>query len=153
MTARESLDNLLKDVQAYLEARAPGGTTSPLLDRVKKAAASLPAAARQEPPYTRPLTDEERLAFQMGVRRGMRDGAETLALIDALRHDEGHSVTLVNDNADFNGLPNCAIEVVGDWTGWEWRRFTGETVLEALRNAKAAMSPPLPAAQTGGEQR
>lgn len=63
---------------------------------------------------------------------------ETLELINTLRMDEGNSVTLMCDNPDFNGQPNCAIECCGYWTGWNERRFTGETVLEALRSAAAA---------------
>lgn len=61
-------------------------------------------------------------------------------LVEALRAPEGHSVTLVCDNPDFNGQPNCAIEVCGNWTDWEQKRFTGETVLDALREAHAAMT-------------
>ena len=62
-----------------------------------------------------------------------------LALIEALRADEGSSVTILCDNPDFNGQPNCAIEVNGDWTDWKDRRFTGDTVLDCLQKAHTAM--------------
>jgi len=67
---------------------------------------------------------------------------EAWSLIETLRAPEGHSVTLMCDNPDFNGQPNCAIEVCGDWTNWHPKRFTGETVLDALRSARAAQSRP-----------
>lgn len=68
--------------------------------------------------------------------KGKRE-LKVLNLIDKLREPEGHSVTLFCDNPDFNGQPNCAIEVCGDWTGWEDKRFPGDTVLEALEKAHA----------------
>lgn len=58
--------------------------------------------------------------------------------INTLREEEGNSVTLMNDNPDFNGQPNCAIECEGDWTGWVQRRFTGETIADCLRAAVEA---------------
>lgn len=61
---------------------------------------------------------------------------EAWNLIEALRTPEGHSVTLMCDNMDSNGRPNCAVEVCADWTGWEPCRFTGDTILDALRAAQ-----------------
>lgn len=61
-------------------------------------------------------------------------------LIERLRTAEGNSVTLICDNPDFNGQPNCAIDVCGDWTAWLDRRFTGDTILEALQAAHEAMA-------------
>lgn len=58
--------------------------------------------------------------------------------IDALRAKEGDSVTILCDNPDFNGQPNCAIECSGEWTNWEPRRFAGDTVLSCLCAATAA---------------
>lgn len=52
--------------------------------------------------------------------------------VDFLRADEGDSVTILSDNPDFNGQPNCAIECNGYWTSWQDRRFTGDTILVAL---------------------
>lgn len=63
---------------------------------------------------------------------------ETFELIDELRDGAAHSVEIVCDNDDFNGLPNCMILVCGDWTNWDDCEFRGETVLECLRAAKAA---------------
>lgn len=73
-------------------------------------------------------------------------------LCEQLRAGEGNSVELFCDNPDFNGQPNCAVEVVGEWTEWEQRRFTGDTMLEALRAAHTAMlaaAPTPPTAQEG----
>jgi hypothetical protein len=77
--------------------------------------------------------------------------------IDFLRADEGDSVTLLCDNPDFNGQPDCAIECKGYWTNWKDRRYTGDTLVAALElayfecrqwreNPPADVSPdPLPA--------
>lgn len=65
----------------------------------------------------------------------LRAQVQTLTLIDQLRAEDGHSVMIHCDNPD--GTPNCAVEVCGDWTEWEFVRFTGATVLEALQAAKA----------------
>jgi hypothetical protein len=59
-------------------------------------------------------------------------------LIEKLRASEGHTVTLMCDNPDFNGQPNCAVECAGDWTRWETMRFTGDTILQALEMAHRA---------------
>lgn len=59
-------------------------------------------------------------------------------LVEAMRAPEGHSITLVCDNPDFNGQPNNAVDCCGEWTGWDERRFTGETILEALEAAYEA---------------
>lgn len=56
-------------------------------------------------------------------------------LINLLREDEGDSVAILCDNNGDNDLPNCAVEVCADWTGWEPSRFGGNTLGEALRNA------------------
>lgn len=60
-------------------------------------------------------------------------------LVETLRAPEGHTVTLICDNPDFNGQPNSAVECCGDWTLWEEQRFTGDNILEALQAARAAM--------------
>jgi predicted DNA-binding transcriptional regulator YafY len=64
---------------------------------------------------------------------------EIVRLVDELRSDEGDSVTIINDNPDFHG-PSCAIECNGEWCGWQDKRFTGDTVLDCLRNALVARS-------------
>lgn len=55
--------------------------------------------------------------------------------IDFLRADEGDSVTLLCDNLDFNGQPNCAVECNGYWTSWHDKRFIGDTLEAALKLA------------------
>jgi hypothetical protein len=65
---------------------------------------------------------------------------EAWNLLEALRASEGSAVTLVCDNPDFNDQPNNKIEVCADWTGWDDQTFTGDTILEALRAAHAAMT-------------
>jgi len=64
--------------------------------------------------------------------------AEAWRLIENLRAPEGHSITLLCNNPDFNGQPNCVIEVCAEWTNWEPKRFTGDTILIALIAADRA---------------
>lgn len=56
-------------------------------------------------------------------------------IVEELRAPEGSAVIILCPNPDFNGLPNQAVEVCADWTGWQDKRFSGNTVLECLRNA------------------
>jgi hypothetical protein len=69
---------------------------------------------------------------------------EIARLIDVLRSDEGDSVTILCDNPDFNGQPNCAIECCGDWTGWLHKRFAADTLLDALSMAMVERNLPSP---------
>jgi len=62
-------------------------------------------------------------------------GAKEWALIEALRADEGSSILICCDNPDFSGQPNAKVFVNAEWTGWDDREFTGDTVLDALSNA------------------
>ncbi|PDT77253.1 hypothetical protein [Bradyrhizobium sp. C9] len=59
-------------------------------------------------------------------------------LVEALRADEGYSVTLICDNPDFNMGPNSAVEVCGDFTDWSERRFEGDNLTGALMAAYLA---------------
>lgn len=59
-------------------------------------------------------------------------------MLMALRSEEGDSVTLFSDNPDFNSLPNNAIECCGEWTDWQDRRFTGDTLVAAVKSAYQA---------------
>lgn len=61
--------------------------------------------------------------------------AEIVRLIDLLREREGNSVTILCDNPDFNGQPNCAVICNGDWTDWQDKRFAQDTILDALSAA------------------
>jgi hypothetical protein len=73
-------------------------------------------------------------------------------IIKALVADEGSSVTICSDNADFNGLPNSVVIVQGGWTNWREKDFTGETVLKALQEANRALLAAIERAQpTKGE--
>lgn len=65
------------------------------------------------------------------------DALVILNAIDLLREDEGNTVTFVCDNPDFNGLPNARIVCNGNWTGWEDRVFSADTVMAALQMALA----------------
>jgi hypothetical protein len=94
----------------------------------------LPIDAR--PPHIR---DADNQREDEALRKITEESLETLNLINALRREEGHSVTLFCDNPDFSG-PNNAIAVNGDWTDWKDRRFTGDTLLTALRAAHAMMN-------------
>lgn len=70
---------------------------------------------------------------------GVGDALEILALINALRADEGASVEILCDNPDFNGQPDRAIVVVGDWTDYQAKRFGADSLVECLRDAQAHM--------------
>src|SRR4051794_39086873 len=63
------------------------------------------------------VTDKERKEGERAV--------ELIELVEELRASEGDAVTIVSDNADFDG-PNSVVECEGDWTGWEHRRFEGD---------------------------
>ncbi|MER8616033.1 hypothetical protein NKG99_04130 [Mesorhizobium sp. M1409] len=58
-------------------------------------------------------------------------------IVEQLRAGDGHSVTLVNDNPDFDG-PGAFVECSGDWTEWEVLKFTGDNVDAALGAAFVA---------------
>lgn len=66
------------------------------------------------------------------------EAADGWAMIQALRAPEGHTVTICCDNPDFNGEPNSVVTCCGDWTGWEDQRFTGETLIDAMKAAATA---------------
>lgn len=68
-------------------------------------------------------------------------------LLSRLRDGEGSSVTLLCDNPDFNGQPNNAIEVCGEWTDWKDVRFTGDTLNAAVLSAYTAMISASPSQQ------
>jgi len=63
---------------------------------------------------------------------------EFVDLVNSLRGPEGNSVTILSDNADFHG-PNVAVDVCGEWTDWQERRFEGDNLLACLREAEATM--------------
>jgi|GEM_PF-5840205 hypothetical protein len=71
-------------------------------------------------------------------RKGVVEALETLRLINELREDEACHVTIVNDNPDFNGMPNCLIYVMGPYTDYKETEFRGDTLVETLRKAVEA---------------
>ena len=74
----------------------------------------------------------------------LSNATEIVRLIELLRADEGDSVTLLCDNPDFNGQPNCAVVCNGDWTSWVDRRFAADTILDALSMAATEKALPSP---------
>ena len=74
----------------------------------------------------------------------LEHATEIVRLIELLRADEGDSVTILCDNPDFNGQPNCAIECCGDWTGWLHKRFAADTLLDTLSMAVTERQLPSP---------
>lgn len=82
--------------------------------------------------------DEAYIAIPRAQHEALMEKAKAWYLVNVLRKSEGHAVTLMCDNPDFNGQPNCAIEVYGEHTDWQAKRFTGDTVIEALEKAVAA---------------
>lgn len=65
---------------------------------------------------------------------------ECWSIVERLRASEGAEVSLFCDNPEpiAGTSPNNAIEICDDWTGWKRRRFEGDSILDALRGAKAA---------------
>ena len=57
--------------------------------------------------------------------------------VNELRAEEGSSVTISCDNADFGG-PASHIEVCSDWTDWKQRGYYDQSVVDALESAVAA---------------
>ena len=60
--------------------------------------------------------------------------------LNRLRADEGNSVTFICQNPEFDEADE-AIEVSGEWTNWQPRRFTGRTLVECLEAAEKAKQP------------
>lgn len=81
------------------------------------------------------LRDPEWLSKWNADAEGLRSFQE---MLNSLRRKEGDSITLLCDNPDFNGQPNNAVECCGDWTGWQEQRFTGDSLLLAVRAAYVA---------------
>lgn len=110
-------------------------TTPPLSELLRKLEADQRGYAAQ---IIDPKSARDRRLRDADILKRAADIAEIWDLITALRADEGHSVEIISDNADFNGLPNCCIFTEGDYTNWEPQDYRGETVLECLQKADAA---------------
>ena len=79
----------------------------------------------------------EAIVMELETRQERRERAiECWTLLEELREQEGHTVTLCCDNPD--GPPDAAIQVCGDWTEWDEVRIEGQTVLECLQKAVRA---------------
>jgi hypothetical protein len=86
----------------------------------------------------------ERLADPEWVAKWTVKQDETrpfVEMLNALRAEEGDSVTLLSDNPDFNGQPNNVIECCGAWTDWQERRFGGDTLRAAVLAAYRTRHP------------
>ena len=66
------------------------------------------------------------------------DAINIVRMIDVLRNYEGDTVTIVCDNADFNGQPDRMIICNGMWTGWQDKTFQHDDLRECLRMAVEA---------------
>jgi hypothetical protein len=65
---------------------------------------------------------------------------EIVAMIAALRAEEGHTVTILSDNPEADSIEEqSGVEVCGDWTNWEQRRFLGRHWANGLRAAFETM--------------
>lgn len=63
-------------------------------------------------------------------------GGDEWSMVNRLRDQEADSVEILCDNPD--GDPNNAIVCCGFWTGFVERRFSGDTIADALRSAVEA---------------
>ena len=59
---------------------------------------------------------------------------ECWQMVEAMRADEGNMVTLCNDNPEFGGI-NSKVIVSNEYTDWEDKEYTGDSVHHALTNA------------------
>lgn len=124
---RSALETLANPLMIEVDDHLTGSTrTLAVIDRMRDIAATallnLPAASQPQPSNA----GSEPVAWRE---------IEIVRLIDLLRSQEGDDVTILCDNPDFNGQPNCAVLCNGDWTEWKDHRFVGDTVLDALSSA------------------
>lgn len=85
-----------------------------------------------------PIDQAQRHAIYKEAWRQIERLAAIVDPLNRLREDEGNSVTFICPNPDFNGEPDEAIEVSAEWTNWEPRRFTGQSLAECLKAAEKA---------------
>lgn len=62
-------------------------------------------------------------------------------LIDELIQEEGHTVTICNENPEFNGLPQCAILACNSATGFTELFYRADSVIDCLEMAIEALYP------------
>jgi hypothetical protein len=145
----DRIDRLKKEIKELRElAYVPGGWHCPkckftLVKSVLHVQTGDISVDRTETPETCPngcgvpLERDTWKQDAMAMSERMPD-ANCMGIINELREEEGSSVTLVCDNADFNGKPNCLIQVIDEWTDWSEKDFTGDTLMESLVNARSA---------------
>lgn len=119
--SEELIASVDRRIRSRFRVVPPIGTAGIVPDR-KRYRCIRDAALRSVPRSERMTLEEENLL-------------KCWDIINELREDEPSSVCLINDNPDFNGLPNCAVDVSGTWTDYKEKRFTGDTLLEALNAA------------------
>lgn len=69
------------------------------------------------------------------------DDARFVEYVEKLRAKEGDTVEIFcTDREPRSTDTQCAITCSGDWTGFVFTRFTGETILDALEKASVARS-------------
>jgi hypothetical protein len=102
-----------------------------------------PIAAGDYRYYTAPVTPtpDERIAelerLNLEAQNRIADLCELIGNIEQCRAVEGDSVTILCDNPEADSIETQgAVEVCGDYTGYELQRFYGKTWEEAI--AKAA---------------
>jgi len=80
----------------------------------------------------------QKVKERLKIVKRQKDAVKIYDLIDELRAGEGDSVTIFCENSSFHG-PNQKIAVNGEWTSWEDQDFDGDTLVDCLEEAVAAM--------------
>jgi hypothetical protein len=92
----------------------------------------------------------KRLEYKLGMgnraEKRMRECLEAFDIIDELRRPECTGIEIVSDNPDFNGQPDCLVIHYVNGVG---THYQGDSVLDCLRKASAALAQP--AGEKGGE--
>lgn len=87
----------------------------------------------------KPTQDRPQQNFHEAVLESLHAESSVIEAIEALRENEGSSVTILCENPDADeSQPLNVVEVIDDWTGWETKRFGGDTLLLAIQAAMAA---------------
>lgn len=130
-TQRQSYEARIAELEARCEAvrlKSLEFASDATRHRNQRDAAEIAAQHSQ----TRALAAEAKLAEA-------REGAEIWQIIKKLTFDEGASLNVLCPNPDFNGLPDYAIEINNEATGWEDKRFSDDSQIECFRHAARFM--------------
>ena len=69
----------------------------------------------------------------------LTEAREVIGDLEQIRTTEGNSVTVCCDNPEAETVETqAAVDVCGDFTGWQEVRYRGKTWVEALRKAADA---------------